>query len=187
MDAIKADCKTSYHASRHSGTRPLKDIHLIVMHDTEGGTAESVARYFAEAPKPDGEPGGSAHLVVDDNHCYRCLANEQVPWGAPGANEDGFHLQQCGYASWDAHEWGQHSNMLHRAAYKAAFHCHKFDIAPVFLTHDKISSRKGITTHAEVSKAFPKLGNHTDPGSGWPRALFMALVSHYYDELMPGV
>jgi hypothetical protein len=192
MDPIKADCHTTYKAVRESGVRPLGDIIWIVMHDTEGGTAKSNAQYFASKKKgPDGEyvVRGSSHLVVDDIECYRCLKNDQIPWGAPSANEQGFHIEQCGYARWTADQWRKHMPMLERGAYKAAYHCHLFAIRPVFLTakglHTGIS---GITTHAEVSLAFPNRdGNHTDPGEGWPRAQWMQLVKGYYAELGGGV
>jgi len=180
MDAFSKPCSKAYYpASQRSGERPLKDIRLIVMHDTEGGTAESIARYFASA-----SAGGSTHLVVDDVECYRCLANTMVPWGAPGANYQGFHIEQCGYARWSAVIWRSHLRTLKRAAYKAAFHCVKFDIPAVFLDAvDLKAGRKGITTHAECTKAFGPSSGHTDPGPFWPRRLFMSLVRKYVVEL----
>jgi hypothetical protein len=179
-DAITADCHTDFKATRHSGIRPLADVIWIVMHDTEGGTAKSVAEYFASP-----SPGGSAHLVVDDNACYRCLTNEQVPWGAPSANWNGFHIEQCGYARWTSEQWLSHRKMLERGAYKTAYHCHLFGIPPIFRTAEGLKAKRpGITTHAEVSKAFPNAaGNHTDPGGGWPRALWMGLVRTHYEDL----
>lgn len=179
-DAITANCRSGCLAVHHSGTRPLKDITLVVLHSTEGGTAKSVAEYFTTEAS-----GGSAHLVVDDDACYRCLTNDQVPWGAPGANVQGFHIEQCGYAAWTAAEWKQHPKTLERAAYKTAYHCHLFGIPVVFVTaHDLIAGKKGITTHAEVSLAHPNdAGNHHDPGTGWPRALFIGLAEKYYAEL----
>lgn len=180
MSAIGANCKTTYKASRSSGTRPKGAVKWIVMHSTEGGTAASIARYFASKTAK-----GSAHLVVDDKDCYRCLSNDQVPWAAPSANTSGFHIEQCGYAAWTTEEWEKHLPMLHRAAYKAAVHCAYFKIPARFCTAaDLKAGRKGITTHAEVSKAFPNNeGNHHDPGVGWPRALFLGLVKHYLSAL----
>lgn len=181
FDPIATACHTPYKAYHESGTRPLSAIHLIVMHSTEGGgSAKDIAQYF-QSP----QSGGSAHLVVDDNACYRCLDNDQVPWGAPGANTDGFHIEQVGFAAWTTQQWEQHTNMLHRGAYKAAIHCKAFKIPAVFVDAAGLKAgKKGITTHAEVSKAFPNSeGNHHDPGTGWPRALFITLVKHYLTTL----
>lgn len=180
MDAIKAPCKTTYRAAHSSGTRPKSAVKWIVMHSTEGGTAKSNARYFSQKSSE-----GSAHLVVDDNECYRCLDNNEIPWAAPSANTQGFHIEQAGFAAWTVEEWDKHTHMLHRAAYKAALHCKVFRIPARFVTAAGLKAgRKGITTHAEVSKAFPNnAGNHHDPGVGWPRALFISLVKHYLSTL----
>ncbi len=177
-DPIAADCHTDFMPAAHSsGHRPLSDIRYVVMHDTEGGTSRSIAQYFQSQ-----SAGGSAHLTVDDNACYRSLGNDVIPWGAPGANQHGFHIEQCGYAKWSAVIWKSHLNTLKRAAYKAAFHCHKFGLPPVFIRAAELQQgAEGITTHAECTKAFG--GSHTDPGALWPRTLFMAFVKKYYDEL----
>src|SRR3954462_4520974 len=84
-DAITADCRAGFHAIHSSGKRPLTVIDLICVHATQGGTSRSVASYFTTP-----QSGGSATLVVDDNSCYRCLADNEIPWGAPGANYHGF-------------------------------------------------------------------------------------------------
>lgn len=171
-------CSTLYDAYRKDGTRPLSAIKLIVMHDTEGGTARSIARYFQSSTA-----GGSTHLVVDDNECFRTLRNQDVPWGAPGSNYNGFHIEQCGYAKWSLAIWTRHTKTLRRAAYKAAFHCVKFGIPPVWVGAAGIKAgKRGVTTHAEVTKAYPA-GNHTDPGPFWPRRRFMRYVREYYTQL----
>lgn len=179
MDAYSKDCRTTYKAYHHGGTRLLREVRLIVMHSTESsGTAKDVAHYFSTV-----QAGGSAHLVVDDTSCYRCLPNTVVPWGAPGANTDGFHIEQVGYADWAAERWMQHQDMLKRGAYKAAIHCKLFKIPATFVTAAGLKAGKsGITTHAEVSKAFPNdAGNHHDPGTGWPAQYFVKLVRAYLE------
>src|SRR4051812_16721402 len=131
MDPISATChKTYYPAVHQSGSRNLRDIHWIVMHDEEAPNAKWAAAYFR-----DPESGGSAHLCVDDDACYRCLPNEAIPWGSSssfGANTHGFHIEQAGYASYSAVVWKKHINTLRRAAYKAALHCLLFDIPTVW-------------------------------------------------------
>lgn len=171
-------CKRShYPAYRQSGKRPLSEIKWVVLHSTEGGTAESVARWFQNPAA-----GGSTHLVVDDDECQRCLPNSTVSWGAKGANYHGFHIEQCAYARWSTLEWLRHRPMLKRAAWKTAYHCKKFGIPPVFLkAADLKAGRKGVTVHSECVKAFG--GDHTDPGKGWPRWMFMWWVRRYHGQI----
>lgn len=180
MAKIEAIClKTYYPAYRDSGTRPNSDVKWIVIHDTESGanTARSVARYFKSS-----NANGSAHLVVDDYECYRCLPNNAIPWGAPGANRAGFHIEICAYARWTRAQWLAHPRTLKRAAYKTALHAKKFNIPITFRrAYGLKKGYKGITTHAECSKAFG--GTHTDPGSGFPMDYFLELVQEYRDQM----
>jgi len=178
MDPIKAVCHRGYlPAYRRSGFRKESEIKWIVLHSTEGGTAESVARWFTSP-----NAGGSTHLVVDDKECQRCLDNTTVSWGAEGANRYGFHIEQCGFAKWSKDEWLMHRKTLERAAYKTALHCKKFGIPPIFRTAAGLKrGYRGITTHVECSAAFG--GSHWDPGKGWPRTVFMSMVKGYLEEM----
>src|SRR4029077_17905279 len=100
-DPIKADCRVDYLPAYHSsGKRNTNDVHWIILHDEEAPTAKGSAAYF-KSPNS----GGSAHLCVDDDACYRCLLNADIPWGSAsafGANTHGFHIEQAGYAKWSA-------------------------------------------------------------------------------------
>jgi hypothetical protein len=155
--------------ARHdSGPRRKSRIKWVVLHSTEGGTAESVARFFATTAQ------ASTHLVVDDKECWRMVPDLVIPWGAPGVNTGGLHIEQCGYARWTRAEWLAHGHTLDRSAAKAARWCHMYGIplrwvGPVGLR----LGRKGITTHADASKAFKK-GGHWDPGAGFPKDVWMA-------------
>ena len=147
------------------------------MHDEENASAAAAAAWFANP-----HSRGSAHLCVDDRECYRTLGDAQIPWGAPGANRFGFHIEQAGFARWSSAIWKSHLLTLRRGAYKAALHCHAFGIPPQFVSARGLRlGVKGITTHAECTKAFG--GDHTDPGLFWPRRLFMSYVRRYYGEL----
>jgi hypothetical protein len=182
-DPINADCHPAYRAAHTSGRRPVSDIKWVFLHDEESASALSAASWFAN-PKSE----GSAHLCVDDLVCYRTLADEDIAWAMDSAfaNRHSFSIEQAGYAKWSLVIWKSHLKTLQRAAYKTAYHCHKFDIPPVFRTAaDLKAGLKGVSTHAESTKAFG--GTHTDPGPLWPRALFMALVRRYYAQLGPAV
>jgi hypothetical protein len=175
-ESFSANCDTRYKAVHNSGRRPLGAITLIVMHDTESTSALSAASWFAN---PDSR--GSAHLVIDNDHCFRCLADDEIPWGAPGANYRGFHIEQAGFARWLGSFWKAfRSKELKRAAYKAALHAKRYGIKIRFLTAASMQDgvMNGITTHAECSHAFG--GSHYDPGAGWPRAAFMTWVRGYF-------
>ena len=109
--------------ARHdSGARTKEQIKWVVLHSTEGGTAESVARFFATTAQ------ASTQLVVDDKECWRMVPDLVIPWGAPGVNTGGLHIEQCGYARWTREEWLAHSATLQRSAAKAARWAHMYGI-----------------------------------------------------------
>ncbi len=164
--------------ARHdSGARSKKAIKWVVLHSTEGGTAESVARFFATSAQ------ASTHLVVDDKECWRMVPDLVIPWGAPGVNTGGLHIEQCGYARWSRAEWLAHGHTLDRSAAKAAQWCRKYGIPLRWVGPLGLKlGRKGITTHNDASKAFTA-GGHTDPGPGFPRDVWMSRAKSYLADL----
>lgn len=193
MQKVSASCKMTYQATRKSGERKLTDIRWLVLHSTEVkayksrpimvrnvASAETVARSFSRKTAE-----GSAHLVIDDTDCFRCLRNTDIPWAAPGANTKGFHIEQCGFAAWSHDEWMLHEDMLDRVAYKLAYHAHLFRIPLAFVSANGLrANRRGVTTHAEVSEAFPNdQGNHHDPGVNYPLRYVFALAKNHLAEI----
>jgi hypothetical protein len=191
-DPTTTSCHRDFFPAVHtSGTRKLDEIWWIIMHDEEAPTARGAAEWFR-----NDNSGGSAHLCVDDQTCYRCLRDIDIPWGAKSApqimaNLHGFHIEQAGYAKWSAVLWMGHKRTLDRGAFKAALHLKKFGLPVQFCDAvDLIHHKKGVTTHAEVTKASKKADSahawkytHTDPGLLWPRAWFMRRVQQFYAEL----
>ena len=178
---LEALCKRDFDAQRTQGSRAVSQIRLIIIHSTESHSARSSANWFAN---PDSK--GSAHILVDDNECYRTLDDTVIPWGAPGANTHGFHVEHTGFAKWDRAKWMSHEQTLRRGAFKSAFHAVKFGI-PIRLLNvaDLKNGRSGFTTHAIVSKFHPpkKGGGHTDPGAGFPLDHYMELVEQFAAEI----
>ena len=175
---ISSTCSRRYRARRSSGQRPVSVIKWIVLHSTEGDTAQGAAAWFA-----NNDSRGSAHLCLDDRECYRTLADNQIPWGAAGANYYGFHIEQAGYARWPTLVWSTtHRQMFDRSAYKTALHCRKFGIRPYFVSAAGLrQGTPGVTTHKQCSDAFG--GSHWDPGTGWPRYPYMLRVRQWYARL----
>ncbi len=169
-------CNQRYRAAHDSGPRSAHDVNYIVLHSTESsGTAASVARFFSTPAA-----SGSAHLVIDDKMCYRCVPDLVTPWAAPPCNTSGFHIEHVGFAAWGKDRWLAHLPMLERSAYKASLRCRTFKIKPRVLTDAQLRDGKvgGIVTHAQVSRVFHK-SDHTDPGAGFPLPFYVSRVASY--------
>jgi hypothetical protein len=178
---LGAPCKVR-RARWDSGARRAADIRYIVIHDTEGGTAQSVAAYFATVKR---EHGASTQLVVDERECYRCLPDLVIPWGAPGANTHGLHVEHCGFARWTREDWLARRTMLDRSAFKTAKWCWQYRIPRRWLSVEQLRGGvRGFCTHADASRAFPPNDGHSDPGAGFPRDVYMGLVRKHYAELV---
>lgn len=167
-------CKTDYTAVHTSGTRTTTGLKWIIIHDTEGPTAKGAAEWFANPASQ-----GSAHLVVDDDECYRTLADDVIPWGAIGANDLGVHIEQAGFAAWTRAQWLEHVATVERCAQHAAEWCKAYGIPAVILTPEEMAAgQKGIATHATVTAAFKK-DTHTDPGPNYPLDVLLENVKKH--------
>ena len=176
---IKARCLRDFTAIRTSGTRALSVVRWIVIHSTEGSSARSSAQWFTNS-----QAQGSAHLVVDDIECYRTLKDEVIPWGAPGANTMGWHLELSGKAAWTRSQWLDHKKTLRRGAFKAALMAKELDIPVDVLNASEIrQGRKGFVTHALCTEAFRTAGGHSDPGGNFARDTFMEMARTFRAEM----
>jgi N-acetyl-anhydromuramyl-L-alanine amidase AmpD len=166
-----------------------RKVDLLVVHSMEspekGDTAESVANYFA-AGCP--EPGGtfrkaSANYCIDSNSIVQSVQCKDVAYGAKGANHNGIHLEHAGFARQARADWlDPYSRQMLElsAALVGKVLMPKFHIPPVFLSAEHLrAGKRGITTHAEASKAFNP-GGHEDPGSGFPIDVYLNLILKAY-------
>lgn len=150
-------------AAHDSGPRPASAVRLIVLHSTEGGTAASVAAMFHRQSAT-----ASTHFVVDDRETIRMLPDLVVPWGAPGANYHGLHMEHCGFAKWTRAEWRSHDAELLASAEVIGKWSFLYGIPLQRLTVDQLKAgQRGVVTHLDCTRAFPG-GSHTDPGPGFP-------------------
>jgi len=177
MPDYRASCKLK-RAKNDSGPRKASSIRLVVIHSAEGSSAAGVASFFA------GSAQASTQLAADDKECYRMLPDLVIPWGAPGANSDGLHIEICGFAKWDRAQWRGHEPMLRRSAFKVAKWCWLYGISARWLSDKQLAngSARGLTTHVQVAKVFKK-SNHWDPGPGFPKDLFLVWVEDYLAEI----
>ena len=160
-----ANVTRSKFALHHGGYRPMVDVRLIVIHSAEGGSADGVAAWFA-----DPRSTGSTHLAIDDKEVIRTLPDEVFPFGAPGVNREGLHVEMVGFAKWSRAEWLAHPRELERAAIAIRSWSDHYGIPLVFLDAAAIAkgAPRGVTTHHEATIAFSNGKGHWDPGPGFP-------------------
>jgi hypothetical protein len=148
------------------GHRSPESLRFVVLHSTESQSgALNIANYFSSP-----SAGGSTQLVVGEDGIYRCVPDLVQPAGAPGANEDGLHIEMVGYAAWSRDEWLSRGTTIRNAAVCVAAWCALYDIPTTMLLEPSLlrePSARGITTHACVSLAFRK-SDHMDPGPNFP-------------------
>lgn len=157
-----------------------RPIDLMVIHDMEapekGDTAEAVARYFH-----NGGTRASAHYCIDNNSVVQCVEDMDVAWAAPGANHQGLHFEHAGYARQTAEDWSDaySQQMLSISAALMADKCKQYNVPMAFVDAAALhKGYRGITTHAEITKATGTVGGHTDPGPNFPMSNFISMVQN---------
>lgn len=161
------------HASNYSPQKRRRTI-AIVVHATaghEGPTKDDdVAAMFAKR-FPPGQKARSCTFVVDSNSFVQCVPDDCIAWhcGATG-NRLTEGVELCGQASQTRAQWFDAMSfpMLCLAARLIAWRCELYSIPVRFADAAMLrAGLPGITTHAEVSKAWRE-SNHTDPGPDFP-------------------
>lgn len=167
----------SFGRGRHVPTR------LIVIHTTETGTGPkaptNIAKYFARK-----SVGVSAHVVCGENEIVQCVKVGDMAWAAPGANNDGIHMELVGKAAF-TDEWDAAGNrtMLMWAACQAAMFVGLLRFLGVpfevrRLSPDEIRNGvAGFCGHNDVTAAYGNKGGHSDPGQAFPWADFLGTVN----------
>lgn len=157
-----------------------RTIRLIVLHSDEvletSSNAEGVANFFHNQRPGDTVRGSSAHAVIDADSEVDCVKDHDVAWAAPGANHDGYHIEQAGYASQGRKQWKDpySRRVIQRAAHRAAKKCIRYNIRPEFVTAAELrdGTTTGITLHYQVTQVLNGGQGHTDPGKGYPKPIF---------------
>lgn len=171
-------------AKFHGGAQRITPLKRIVIHGTVSacvpGGARAIANYFRKTvTRPS-----SAHYVIDPLEVVQVVGDHQIAFHAP-PNTDTIGVEHCDPVAGPAARWSDanHSAMLRLSAETVARLCLAYDlpirrVGPVGLR----LGRRGITGHADVSKAW-KQTTHTDPGADFPWRLYLDLVQRAADDL----
>jgi N-acetyl-anhydromuramyl-L-alanine amidase AmpD len=156
-----------------------RPILWVVIHDEEAPetprTAHNVGQMFANP----GGPHVSAHYTVDMRTIAQCVAEKDVAWAAGHTgNAYGIHLELSGFAKQSAAEWLADGGMLDLAARLVADVCARNGLPTVFVDAAGLKIQSpGITTHNQITLAFPGETTHTDPGPNFPMDAFLQRVA----------
>jgi hypothetical protein len=152
----------------------------IVLHCTDGAEgpakAEDGAAELAAIP-PAGRKR-SVHWFVDSDSVVQCVPTECEAWHAGrSANLYGEGIELCGRASQTREQWMDALSlpMLAIAARLVRTRADRLGLPLRFVTATQLRAHlTGITTHMELTRAFPAETTHSDPGPGFPLAEFLA-------------
>lgn len=167
--------QAKHYTSITGGTRK---IIWLVMHAMQAPekptTAEGVANFFAAGTRI-----ASAHYCSDDDSTVQSVKDNDVAYGAAGANAKGLHFEQAGYSEQSAMEWADaySSRMLReQVGPLVGAKARQYGIPLEFRNYiDLRDFLPGVTTHAEVQKAWPSTG-HWDPGPHYPMASMLSIA-----------
>lgn len=150
-------------------------VDLVVIHTMEAPegpkTAANVAGWFASQPK-DGVKGTSCEYNVDATSIVQSVRERDRAWHAGRVNPYAIGIEHAGYARQSPAEWRDPYSeaMIRRSARLCADICARYGIPLVLVSPEGlVRGKRGITTHANVSLAWPPKKNpHWDPGPHFP-------------------
>ena len=181
---------TTFIQAAHVSAGTNLPIDRIVIHGTVSlamlGGALQVASYFT-----DPASGGSAQYVSDPGEIVQCVRESEISWNAP-PNPHTIGWEFCDMVDWDPHypngfasqeEWNKRwdlplwDDMLRLGASAVRAKCLQYNVPMVRLGPAQLlAGQRGICSHLDVSQAWHQTDHH-DPGTTFPWARFMALVT----------
>jgi N-acetyl-anhydromuramyl-L-alanine amidase AmpD len=177
----------AFKQARHYRIGPFtKD--LIVIHSAEIGEslagAEALMNVCAiqRVGKNGKEIVSSWHYACDADSITQSVGELDMAYHAPGANRNGIGIELSGVARQTQEDWQDAFSfyMLELVSKLCAVLCarHNIPITEVDVEDLRAGGARGITTHANVSKAFGK-STHWDPGPNFPMAHLLERTGYW--------
>lgn len=157
-----------------SSARGSRPVRLVAVHTTEGAmTAASLGSYFYQDSTQ-----ASSHSGSDDKGVKNYVPFDRAAWTIRSGNAISDNLEICGFAHWTRADWlGPQYKRLVIAAQWVRARCLARGIPRRWLTPAQVAAgMSGIIGHVDWTLGMHD-GTHTDPGGGFPKDVFMALVA----------
>ena len=173
-------------AADYTVGRAGNKIQVGVIHTMETpetyGRADSVNHWFA-----DGHRSASAHYMIDVHKVDQSVLEKDTAWAVNHQyfNQITVSLEHAGVAAQLPKDWADaySRSELSLSAILAADISFRNHLQPIHLTDSQIRAiAKGNKTitgwcgHGDISRALSIYGGHTDPGSNFPWASYLAQV-----------
>lgn len=161
----------------------------IVIHSVESeatpGLAWSLANGWLQTQPV------SVHAIADPVECVRMVPIDTVAYHCGGGNSVSVGIEHTGKAAWTFQQWtsgDSHQDQkpgafdaLRNGARCVAEWCKALGIPRVWLTPaEAAAGARGLITHNTARLAFGGT-THTDPGPGFPYAIYLKMVQQFYD------
>lgn len=168
-------------APSHGGSYRSGQPTLIVIHSLEAPARRGLAWDLANGWLKTG--GVSPHAITDPGETVDTCSESLVGWHCGNGNQVGIGLEVTGYAAWSFDDWtsGDAFAAVRLDAKRAAEAAKRHGIPIRWLSLSQIrNGERGFCTHADISATLGGT-NHTDPGRGFPFAIFMQMVQQWTD------
>ena len=152
---------------------------LVVVHDTGNPTSNRRGEANYAATRTDSrDRWTSAHAYIDNGGVLGSLPLDRQAWAAYSyANQRGWHLELC--------LTGDRAVTRRIAAGLTRTLCDLAGIPKVKLSPSEVAAgRRGVCGHLDITRGL-KVGDHTDPGEGFPWSEFMSIVNGKDDDMSP--
>lgn len=144
---------------------------VLVVHTFEGQDLPVERMTDYQSGRLPHQRTGSYHVVIDaDGRSGRENDNEFIPWAAgTTGNRIGLHVSLAGRAAFTRAQWlargAQLETLAQWLAHEGRLNAIPLEVVPVAGIR---GNGRGVCSHADLSRAFPKETNHTDPGPQFP-------------------
>lgn len=169
-------------APSHGGSFRSGQPTLIIIHSLEAPARAGMAYNLASGWIQNAPV--SPHSISDPVETVDCLNVGTVGWHCGNGNQKGIGLEVTGYAAWSFQQWTEPTAFaaVRLDAKRGAEVAQRFGIPLRWLSLQQIrNGEKGFCTHFDITQTLGGT-NHTDPGKGFPYAIFMQMVQQFAGE-----